>query len=574
MDPIEHYTEAFIRSGGKKSSSIKVTPLAHMGGGYGLIAEREISEDEVVVSVPDSLVLVASKYRNTCKLPESASNVLTICIFLMKKRLSCIENYLKQQCKSDNTIDPNCYPDECAGLSLAHFKTLPNTKSKKLDRNYYSLWISRLPSQYDNIIEIHPFNSLNRKIFKNEDEKAEYEIPATIVSSWMHEYSTFHDNIVSFLMPLLGSLRYCNKVAREIRNWRTMANDSLGLFPKIPPIIAKAIRERRSKLPKCIAKKLGFRRIMIEFFGWAFCTLMSRGFSHDIEIWSMMPWVDYFNFSHKPNVCWNNNYKKGIIEFTAIEKIRKGQELVIRYGSYSDFELLKWYGFTLCQSSVKIPKSLDSTQSLFDWNHQLKCSYILSPLADVNGKYDSTTIWLENIITGSGLHVDIEKVKRFCTVGIYGVSPKSRFLYASIYEYLGPCFITRNSISAGLYTIICRISRWLEMPRSFVLLKILLFEFKMFWHGREHVCEANAVHLCNRKLICFDDFRQNILDSIVAPEFSTANEEPCHFLNIGNPVVDSCRLVRNDIQDLLYKVCSLELSELESMLGLHDDLDK
>ncbi|SYZ64367.1 hypothetical_protein (plasmid) [Leishmania braziliensis MHOM/BR/75/M2904] len=141
-------------------------------------------------------------------------------------------------------------------------------------------------------------------------------------------------------------------------------------------------------------------------FLWAFNTLMSRGFYFPEETWAMMPFVDYFNYALESNgtmypqeddpedpECLTNvllsksnhsgaassapykqrrrtglrtarvskaavplaNYQT--YEFQLVQSTCTPREQVmLHYGTYSDVELLMWYGFTLRPSLLPVPQ--------------------------------------------------------------------------------------------------------------------------------------------------------------------------------------------------------------------------
>lgn len=133
---------------------------------------------------------------------------------------------------------------------------------------------------------------------------------------------------------------------------------------------------------------------LVELFGWAYASLMSRGFAHDDEVWVMQPWVDYFNYApyNDYNVTASLNEQLGKFEFKVRSghELRADQELTLHYGTYSDFELTCWYGFGLCRPHQR-QQSQDGQEGGANEDdahqHQPECEYVLSPLSNSDGEY-------------------------------------------------------------------------------------------------------------------------------------------------------------------------------------------
>ena len=547
------FTEVFVASGGSVSSTIAVRSLPHMGGGYGVLAKRKMKEDEVGVSVPRSLSLTASYCRKENRLPTETPSIVSFCLYLMRMRLRCIENYLKEN-DANSELPQRLFPSECLGLSLAHFKTsatldAPEKSCKRGPRACFTLWVSRLPPQYDNLIEIHPNNSLriplpevsvtslrNAQGDSHEEitqENLKYFVSDDILDAWTQERTLFASDLYTYLLPLLGSKRHCRKIEDEIKTWRNLALSASTMFPKIPPLLLKALKQRQSDVPSVVRKVLRTKKLLLELFGWAYCTLMSRGFSSDDETWMMIPWVDYFNFSQDPNVWWEENEEQNSFEFKALRNIQAGEELLINYASSSDLDLLTWYGFILCPP---LGKSL-SLQLEVQKFHQSECFYFFSPLAKANGDYDKSPQWVEEII-GSCLP-NLEGIRQLSSVWLNSVSDRT-------------CSINRDVMSVGLYSLVCYVSKASGMLRSLVLTKVLLFELLTFWNLNEEEFQlANSFY----------------------PDATTGRTKH-HFILEAFPhdtmAHRNCRNVQNDLKSILFCLLSQSAEQLESMLRLHD----
>ena len=536
---VEAYTAVFKEAGGVLSPAAVVRPLPEMGGGYGVTAAFEIPAGQVVASVPEDLFLAASRARRDCHLPKSTPPIVSICIYLMTARLRCIECALQTQrllsSSAEEEFPDSAFPQALSGLSLSHFQTqapparVKTPGGRRKDALValplspcFAVWIANLPPQYDNLIGIHPNGSLhlqNTKMGAGGEDTIDL-LTDEIVQNWKQEVEAYRSDLESYLFPLLGTMRYARKIAEEIRSWRNLGYQNVSLFPKMPPLLSEALEQRRKKLPSLVARTFRSRELLLQLFGWAYSTLMSRGFYNDAETWMMLPYVDYFNFSHQPNLTFDYEPKKGVYEFKTLLPVARGKEMLIRYGMHSDIELLLWYGFVLCrQPSVDVPEQ--------PWTHQAKCCYVLSPLSDANGDEDPSSEWLEELIISSGLHTDLNSIRQF--IGKLSGPTSSKTPKA-----LDSCSISRNSISPGLYSLINRIAKWRELTPVAVLQSILRSELNSYWNQQDQVSQQEAPETRH-----------------IFPQWRT------------EPVLNMAHVICEDNRQLLQHLNLLSLSDLE-----------
>eukprot|EP00756_Hemistasia_phaeocysticola_P046401 Hpha_TRINITY_DN2017_c0_g1::TRINITY_DN2017_c0_g1_i1::g.82840::m.82840/K19199/SETD3; histone-lysine N-methyltransferase SETD3 len=83
-----------------------------------------------------------------------------------------------------------------------------------------------------------------------------------------------------------------------------------------------------------------------------YCSVCSRGFYADIDpargdVWKMIPWMDYFNYTTGEGHRVGVDKISGRFEVTLDSPVAAGEQVMLHYGSYPDFELLLWYGFAL-----------------------------------------------------------------------------------------------------------------------------------------------------------------------------------------------------------------------------------
>eukprot|EP01065_Artemidia_motanka_P002549 TRINITY_DN11211_c0_g1_i1.p1 TRINITY_DN11211_c0_g1~~TRINITY_DN11211_c0_g1_i1.p1 ORF type:complete len:320 (+),score=64.11 TRINITY_DN11211_c0_g1_i1:450-1409(+) len=115
-----------------------------------------------------------------------------------------------------------------------------------------------------------------------------------------------------------------------------------------------------------------------------YCCVCSRGFYFDIDssrgdVWTLMPWLDYFNYTDGTGHSAELNKRTGCFEVVLRADVQKGEQVLLHYGTYCNFELLLWYGFALVGCNA----------------NQV---YKLSPLSDATGNLPTGVEWLQELL--------------------------------------------------------------------------------------------------------------------------------------------------------------------------------
>eukprot|EP00755_Sulcionema_specki_P025861 Sspe_Gene.84287::Locus_55323_Transcript_1_1_Confidence_1.000_Length_1433::g.84287::m.84287 len=104
--------------------------------------------------------------------------------------------------------------------------------------------------------------------------------------------------------------------------------------------------------PEEIAAVEGLRALEWRAFIRYYCSVMSRGFFHDVDsanadVWTLIPWLDYFNYTDGPghDACYDPVSKHFQVTTTSV--VEAGDQILLHYGTYSNFDLALWYGFVL-----------------------------------------------------------------------------------------------------------------------------------------------------------------------------------------------------------------------------------
>jgi hypothetical protein len=316
----------------------------------------------------------------------------------------------------DGTWQP---PKALAGLSLQHLpvemppvaaESTRASHSGTVDARCFAAWVALLPSQYDSWIELDPHEDLSvvevadltESISTTGADASVTAAVATPLDRWQARLAAFNDDLTSYIFAHVGSRRYAVKTALEIRRSDARAAQFESFYPALPPAVASYLDARRALLPPAVASHFSNSVLMRHFFGWAYRTLMSRGFSFGEETWVMLPWVDYFNFAQVPNVhvvSAVRSYDAGPhiskkpgkatkhklaggqidgdaavtptephLQFTPYQfktqrAIAKGEQLLLNYGTYADVEISLWYGFALCGPSSSCASGNDGGDS-------------------------------------------------------------------------------------------------------------------------------------------------------------------------------------------------------------------
>lgn len=250
------------------------------------------------------------------------------------------------------------------------------------DNAWMKEWIFALPPLYDNGLEM---------VYRRMD-MAGSSGPPTFPPALQHE--------------LFGLSRQAEKVEREQQRAFRMYENCLSvlqclrclpigalLSSESPAADHEGPRRRVRALSSSMeAEAAGGGPVSFTQFLWGLNTLATRGFSYPSEVWALMPYVDYFNYSLNADMAvrveqaaigrrlltsstsahrrlkgrgqtaeeppvyiasfrentWGSGYPvSSSSSISAASAVRPGEQLFFCYGSYSDYELLLWYGFIL-----------------------------------------------------------------------------------------------------------------------------------------------------------------------------------------------------------------------------------
>eukprot|EP01061_Rhynchopus_euleeides_P002212 TRINITY_DN116_c0_g2_i1.p2 TRINITY_DN116_c0_g2~~TRINITY_DN116_c0_g2_i1.p2 ORF type:complete len:446 (+),score=179.12 TRINITY_DN116_c0_g2_i1:77-1414(+) len=289
--------EWMVRNGAELKNCIVAKEMPEMGGGMGLCSSKDLQPGSRLASVPLNLMFTTRKAR--------AHKVFGL---LYTEKELC--------------------PLQILPLFLAY-------ESRDKDSFWYP-WVSRLPRQYDTLVEC----------------------PET----------------------LLHNLEFCKRRHQKVVHEQAVLR---GLYEEAIRVISS--KELPSSLkPADLQRVREVQNLDYEEFAAFYCSVMSRGFYYDIDasrhdVWTMIPWLDYFNYTDSTGHSAGFNSKHQRFEVIVHSPISAGDQVLLHYGTYSNFELLMWYGFVL-----------HSNRNL---------EYRLSPMADANGvvPHDDTQ-WATEIL--------------------------------------------------------------------------------------------------------------------------------------------------------------------------------
>lgn len=299
MDPLRQWA---IATGGMKiHADILAKSIPSMGGGVGVVTSKSISAGQLIVQVPKHFMLTTRSAREyLSKLLPPPSRL---------EELTPVEIIMSFLILAENDAQHVHYP-----------------------------WLRALPRSYDNLLEL-PYDSAPSPSAASTDDATAAAYDASIRPFvWS---ARCRSKCVEERLRFESSVRRCKERIPQLRRCGSATHAVFeDRFP-VGRVDHKAATDQEDDDDVVPA------HIPLEKFLWAYNSLMSRGFAYDEDIWAMMPWVDYFNYSLQPNVTMRYNDKHLRYEFITRHKIAAGEQLMLQYGSYADFELLLWYGFTL-----------------------------------------------------------------------------------------------------------------------------------------------------------------------------------------------------------------------------------
>ncbi|KAH9584213.1 SET domain [Trypanosoma melophagium] len=320
--------------------AIQVFPILSMGGGHGVVTTESLPPGTLLAKIPRRCMITAGRARRYLASREyqyrqfelgdtqkGGTNKISTTI------LAKLEQELERNLSPTNAII--CFlllaaaeQNRFAGSSFQGTNDTVSIMNK--DENTHSLcshkwmktWLLSLPSKYDNLLELFPD--------VNEAKCSE----AGIIVKPGESVATD-----SYLRPFLLFEQLRKKVILEQERVKSEFQICQSVISVLNALSFKADNGSILRIP---AK--------LEEFLWAYNTLMSRGFAYDPEVWALMPWVDYFNYALTSNATMKFSEKQQAYVFETLLPITSGEQIFLHYGSYTDMELLLWYGFTLTPS--------------------------------------------------------------------------------------------------------------------------------------------------------------------------------------------------------------------------------
>ncbi|CUI15209.1 Hypothetical protein, putative [Bodo saltans] len=366
MDPLRQWA---IKTGNMKiHADIIAQSIPSMGGGMGIIATKPIGAGHVLVQVPLSFMLTTKSARE----------------------------YLLRTSPPPTELD-TLTPVE----AIMSFLLLAERDAQHV---HYP-WLRALPRCYDNLLELPYGKRLPRSSTAVEGADAQAYDDAIRSHVWSDRCRA---KCVEERLRFEASVDRCRERIPLLRRGPSVTH---AVFESCSGDDEESAAIKAAAGPQ--------NELPLEKFLWAYNSLMSRGFSYDEDIWAMMPWVDYFNYSLFPNVTMRFNSSQKKYEFITKKKIQAGEQLMLQYGTYSDYELALWYGFTLRRVLFPNCKPLRVTQSDSDSSSSPSShivndaeqtrtlnthfAYVFSPTYDPNGDLPIGVTWAIQLIQQAGL---------------------------------------------------------------------------------------------------------------------------------------------------------------------------
>lgn len=242
------------------------------------------------------------------------------------------------------------------------------------DNAWMREWVHALPPLYDNALELQYQRAPRLCPSDTNSLTAPHALPAT-VRRVLFGFSRYEKKVLKEQSRAYETYVRCLGVLRCLRCLPVGIDMSQGT----------AHTSRRRGATGTTTGPISFSQFL-----WCLNTVASRGFGFPVDVWAMMPYVDYFNYALQPNAwmgpvkdeaaaaarrqrmkrnvkAWagkkkapsHDNWMTSPLSesqesasdyyfaFKALGKIAKDEQVFLCYGSYSDMELLLWYGFTL-----------------------------------------------------------------------------------------------------------------------------------------------------------------------------------------------------------------------------------
>jgi hypothetical protein len=285
------------QEGATVADSIVAVPIAEMGGGYGVLAHKTLSAGATIVSIPLSLMLTTRSAKQ----------------YLETRNQSYWDDASRMAFRSLTPVE----------ILMSYLLLAEQDPSEK----FYG-WLRAMPRRYDNLLEL----------------PMEQELPNVL--SGAVASPRLRQKVRMEQQRFLDSVGRCENALYALK---------IAEIPSSSHVVAESHDAASSGsssniiMPSSSSSSSHGQPLLRRHrkFLWAYNSLMSRGFAYDEDIWAMMPWVDYFNYSLRPNVTMRFNAKRRAYEFLTKMPVAAGEQLFLQYGEYSDMELALWYGFAL-----------------------------------------------------------------------------------------------------------------------------------------------------------------------------------------------------------------------------------
>eukprot|EP01062_Namystynia_karyoxenos_P072167 TRINITY_DN6809_c1_g1_i5.p1 TRINITY_DN6809_c1_g1~~TRINITY_DN6809_c1_g1_i5.p1 ORF type:complete len:565 (+),score=110.35 TRINITY_DN6809_c1_g1_i5:74-1696(+) len=328
------YAKWVAARGVKLHKAVEAKAIPEMGGGAGIVATQPLPAGAVIAAAPPKAVFSTRRIREAPALAALLEEPQCAALRPLQKLVLLLAHEARDECSQ------------------------------------WEPWISRLPQSYETLIEA-PEEAVDRLRSRRRIEKVRHE---------RRVVEAMHRECVD---AVGGALR--NQRQKRGGSPSATAAERLEQLRAPPPT-----RGGRG-LPVTAAERLEQLSQMshAEFRTW-YCCVCSRGFYFNIDasrgdVWGLIPWLDYFNYTDGDGHRAAMNRRSGCFEVSLTSDVDSGEQILLHYGTYPNFELLLWYGFALLGSNK---------------NQEYK----LSALADANGNVPAGVDWARELVGAMRAH--------------------------------------------------------------------------------------------------------------------------------------------------------------------------
>ncbi|AAZ11461.1 hypothetical protein, conserved [Trypanosoma brucei brucei TREU927] len=374
--------------------SIGVLPIHQMGGGHGVIATENLPSNTVIVKIPESSMITAQKARNHLNFwisqqkqerlgwtpfdgrsrRETSVDILGDLDQMLSPGSMIIFSLLVAagQC---GRFSNNAFHKKAGSASEVMFTVSTGGGNADLGpffiHRWMRTWLLSLPTKYDNLLEL---------------------LEHTHLDSTCVGVARSHDceGGGACLRNFLCFERHRRKVLEE----RMQLEKEFNIVMSILSLHLPLVQPSGGCTMSCATP------FTMQQFIWAYNTLMSRGFSYDPEVWAVIPWVDYFNHSLTNNATMRFDRCMGAYIFVTTAPVSKGDQVFLQYGSYTDAELVLWYGFITTPSLLPKFSSNDDIRSRMSLLRKVLLEHLRHE--EVGNLGSERDAWLSSLNTALG----------------------------------------------------------------------------------------------------------------------------------------------------------------------------